>query len=114
MKWDHAQYVETPDVSAFEGRAFFVSSRNRATAGPVLTTGQTVKPAGLPPLVLTSAMRIDHAEYRQTMQEGALLARQYALIKTIRKLRRDHKATSSAKADLQDVVRQLLAMGEPG
>jgi hypothetical protein len=53
-----------------------------------------------------------HVAFRQAMAEGVLLARRQALIGTVRKLRRDHRATCSAMADLRAVTLAILAQGE--
>ncbi len=51
-------------------------------------------------------------ETRQAFQEALLLARRKALISTVRHLRRQHRATCLAMAELRAVTNACLAMGE--
>jgi len=52
------------------------------------------------------------AEMRNCAGEALLLARRRALIGTLRHLRRKHRSTCDAMADLQSVTLALLAQGE--
>lgn len=101
MTWGLARFVASFRPMGIASPVHFQSKRNAATSGPVLTTETPQKPDGL-----------RQADFRQAMHEGVLMARRQALIVTIRKLRRDHKATCSARADLRAVTLEILAMGE--
>lgn len=50
-------------------------------------------------------------ETRQAFHEAHLLARKEALVSTLAKLRREHKATCSVMTELRAVTHELLAMG---
>ncbi len=52
------------------------------------------------------------AEAHQAFQEALLLSRRRALIAPVRHLRRQHRAVSSAMAELRAVTNACLAMGE--
>jgi hypothetical protein len=101
MTWGLARFVASFRPSAIASPASFQSRRAKAMSGPVPITDPQSRPDGL-----------RQADFRQAMQEGALMARRQALISTIRKLRRDHRATCSAMADLRRVTHDILAMGE--
>ena len=95
------------------------------SSGPALPVFRSRRAGGkLPTLILSHKLRIGQPGTRELvcrMFHGKhLAARQKALGTTIRYLektlgkRSRSKALSLARADLADVVRQLLAMGEPG
>jgi hypothetical protein len=69
--------------------------------GLAKTTGENLTPGGL-----------QVAEARQAFTEAHLMARRKALIGTLAKLRREHRASCSAMADLRAVTHELLAMGD--
>lgn len=81
-------------------------TRRMVSGSPVLfvtcrsTSADTDGPA------LLAAMR------RNDFSERLLLARRMALIGTLRHLRRQHRATCSAMADLRAVTNAILAQGE--
>lgn len=75
-------------------------SHSTALSGPVISTATSWTAVG--PLDM---------EIRQAFTEAHLLSRRKALIGTLAKLRREHRATCSALTDLQAVTHELLAMG---
>ena len=52
------------------------------------------------------------AAFRQAFHEAHLMARRQALVGTLAKLRREHRASCSALNDLRAVTHELLAMGD--
>ncbi len=56
---DHALYAALTGHSGSESPVFFRSRRNADTSGYAMTTGQTVKPDTLPPLILSPLMQRD-------------------------------------------------------
>lgn len=76
-------------------------SRSMALSGPVISTEANWTHVG----------SLD-IETRQALHEAHLLARRKALIGTLAHLRRKHRSTCEAMADLQAVTNELLAMGD--
>jgi hypothetical protein len=101
MTWGHAAFAAIPAPTDTASPAIYPSNPARGMCGLARITGQTPKSDGWA-----------RAEFRQAMQEGVLLARRLALISTVRKLRRDHRATCSAMDDLRAVTMAILAQGE--
>lgn len=69
--------------------------------------------SGLAPITPTNWTDVGSLdiETRQAFHEAHLLARKEALVSTLAKLRREHKATCSVMADLKAVTLALLAQG---
>ena len=78
-----------------------IRSRSEGLCGPVISTETSWIDAGLPGM-----------EIRQWFHEQHLLALRDALIDTTAKLRREHRASCLAMAQLRAVTNECLAMGE--
>ncbi len=52
------------------------------------------------------------AEFRQGLHEAGLMMRRQSLLRQIASLRRDRKATCSARAELRAVTHETLAQGD--
>lgn len=105
---------------AIGGPAYFVSKRRAHISGCATTTDPTLNCDGLAQAEtrqafiekMLSVELLARAAFRQAFHEAHLLARRKALIGTLAKLRREHRATCSAMADLRAVTHELLAMGD--
>ena len=88
--------------SGFVGPARFATCRPALDVpnGPVISTETSWIDAGLPGM-----------EIRQWLYEQHLLALRDALISTTAKLRREHRASCLAMAQLRAVTNECLAMG---
>jgi hypothetical protein len=66
------------------------------------------------PLLLTPDLQPDmhRAEFRQGLHEAGLMMRRQSLLRMIASLRRDRKATCSARDELRAVTHETLAMGD--
>ncbi len=103
MTWQPVSFVEPTPPSNTDDQGLFQSYRLIFGAGSAYAPLTWPKPTpSFPP----------HVAFRQAMHEGVLMARRQALISTVRKLRRDHRATSSAMDDLRAVTLAILAQGE--
>jgi hypothetical protein len=87
----------------FGGPVYFQSCR-RKSAGGSDTVRLTEK--------TQSVELLARAAFRQAFHEAHMLARLEALIGTLAKLRREHRASCSALNDLRSVTHELLAMGD--
>jgi hypothetical protein len=94
--------VQTPRPNG-DAPAFFQSCRNTCKAD-----------LDIAPITLQKPMQSDlaRAEFRQGLHEAGLMIRRESLLRQIASLRRDRKATCSARAELRAVTHETLAMGD--
>ena len=66
------------------------------------------------PLLLTPDLSPDmhRAEFRQGLHEAGLMMRHQSLLRRVASLRRDKRATCSARAELRAVTHETLAQGD--
>jgi hypothetical protein len=101
MTWGLASPATNPALMDTASPALFLRSQGGGISGLVPITEPTPNCDGLV-----------RAEFRQALHEAGLMMRRESLLRQIASLRRDRKATYSARAELRAVTHETLAMGD--